>query len=73
MRWLTAGYWHFQGFWVVMTGVVVFGIAELRLGRVTPSVALAVIALVVALLWSMWARRWGRYRSRNPWDGNGNH
>jgi hypothetical protein len=70
MRWLTAGYWRFQGFWIVMTGVVVFGIAELRLGRVTPSVALAVIALVAVLLWSIWARLWGRYRNRDPWDGN---
>jgi hypothetical protein len=65
--WMTRSYWHFQGFWCAFAAVLVFGML-LTTWNVKRAALGAVIALAAGLLWSAWARRWGRFRDRDPWE-----
>jgi hypothetical protein len=67
-RWLTKGYWHFQGFFVGLAGVVVFAMVFVSARQLEVALPFGVLTVICGVIWSMWARRWGKFRNRNPWD-----
>lgn len=66
--WVTTSYWHFQGFFIGFAAVLGFLMFLTRTGSLNWAVPAAALTLVGCTAWSVWARRWGKFRDRDPWE-----
>jgi hypothetical protein len=66
--WITRSYWHFQGFFSGFAGVLVFFMVLAATRSVTGALFVGFAAALFGVVWSWWARRWGKFRDREPWE-----